>query len=228
MSQKKLEELEMENIARGHFSLTYKDLSSKEKVIYIWDYYKLHIIGAIIGVVFLVSIIATIVTNINTITLVDVTVISRDFDAQVGAQLQEKWISELVDDTDKKTQVLPFENISISENLDPTSQMTYNSKLTAKLTARMLDVMIMEKDFFEDNYDAGLFADLSTLMDLKAMGVPEEDWYYVNDQVLAINVSDYAEINQLTYNDTDLYLSIFSEGAHVDNSIKIIEDIVSN
>ncbi|MDA3845765.1 MAG: hypothetical protein PF505_04345, partial [Vallitaleaceae bacterium] len=220
MSKKTLESFEKENKANEYVSMTYKDLSKKEKVHYIWDYYKLHIIGSVIGIVFLVGLTTTIVTNINTVTLIDVSVISREYEEPAALVLHDDWLDLLYDSDSKKKQIIIFENINIDENLDPTSQMTYQSKLTAKMTAKMLDIMIMEKDFFVDNSDVGILADMSALLDLKALGVPEEDWYYVNNQVVSINVSDYPAIQALTYNDTQLFLGIFYDAGNTENALK--------
>ncbi|MGP4041421.1 hypothetical protein ACTWP4_16180 [Gracilibacillus sp. D59] len=118
---------------------TLKTMSFKEAVDYIWEYYKLHIIGIVLGVTFLVSILTTIFEDKpETYEVMVVSQIPYEVTEQFSNQVNEKY----------------FDDFQVSVNNlmsggDSIKDLSYADvqKLWANIGANMVDIIVTDKTF---------------------------------------------------------------------------------
>lgn len=225
MSKKRIKELEQEFIEKKLENMTFKELSLDKKVEHIWDYYKLHIIGSIIGLAVIISMIITIVNNINTITILDATFFTREFESATLEETQQYWYDLLYDPNNSKKQVVLIDHINIRDDLAPDAQMGNQAKIMAKSTTRDFDLFVMDKDFILENGDGGLLMDLNTIIDVEALGIDESRLYYKGDQLIGIEVTDHERIDPFTFLEEPLYLGCFYGSLNVENLKIVIKDL---
>ncbi|GAB2553776.1 hypothetical protein [Gracilibacillus alcaliphilus] len=161
---------------------TLKTMTFKEAVDYIWEYYKLHIIGTILGVAFLWSILATVLgEKEETYQMTVVGQVSYDTAEAFSEDLNERYFDDF--------RVLVDNMISGDGTL---ADMNYAEvqKFWANMGANMVDVIVAAEPLVEQLHEQeGLmpveeYVDLSTLEEGAAL-FPED-----SDQVYGISVSD--------------------------------------
>ncbi|GAE92009.1 hypothetical protein JCM21714_985 [Gracilibacillus boraciitolerans JCM 21714] len=121
---------------------TLKTMSFKEAADYIWEYYKLHIIGTILGVAFLVSILTTAFSEKEELyELMVVTEIPYDVTEEFSNQLNEQYFSDFRVATD-----------NIISNGGTLSEQSYEQvqKLVARIATGMIDAMVTDKVFAQE------------------------------------------------------------------------------
>lgn len=227
MSDKKLKELKEEISGREDMTINYKDLSFRDKVSHIWTYYRLLIIGSLIGLVIVISIGSAVTKNINTEILLDMTIISYGYDTDQADIIREDLTQMLTYEDGKKYQEVIVENISLMENQDPNAQMVNSSKLTAKLTAHQIDVLVMDIDNLESSARGDVLADLSAFLDIETLGIPEADLYYYNDVLVAVKVTDASYFDGLFLYEEDMYMGIYLYAPQIDHAKEVVSMILS-
>ena len=127
-------------------------MKTKKQIRYIWDYYKLHIIAAIILLYFLSSIAFRILTHRDTLLYAaTVNVVSSD---EISSYLHDDFISSegIEKINPKKQDVTLYHDLYLTT--DTNSEFydySYASemKLVGAIGAKQLDVVIMDKEAFD-------------------------------------------------------------------------------
>lgn len=121
-------------------------MSQKEKMAYIWDYYKFHIIGTIAAIILLISFISSIGEKKEV--ALNMTIIGQGVNTEGVVQLQEQLTNELV--IDKADEEVYIETLSYDKSSpDPASQAGLQ-KMTAQITTGSIDLLIVDKELFEE------------------------------------------------------------------------------
>lgn len=139
-----------------------KQLSFKQKLEYIWDYYK-PLLAGIAGVVILLFVVIQIILNSQITTELtvglfnsngsgkDIDILSADFASASGL--------------DGKKQELVFDSsYYIDPDANDSMTLATQSKLVAVLSAGNMDVMLVTEDLYKYYLDAGMFADLKQVL----------------------------------------------------------------
>ncbi|WP_163578952.1 hypothetical protein [Gracilibacillus saliphilus] len=120
---------------------TLKTMSFKEAVDYIWEYYKIHIIGIVLGVAFLVSILSTIFgEKEETYEVMVVSQIPYDITEQFSNQVNEKYFDEF--------QVAVNNITSGGESIADLSYADIQ-KFWANIGANMVDIIVTNETIAE-------------------------------------------------------------------------------
>lgn len=225
MSDKKLKELEKEFEEKEIQNIAFKDMGFLDKVRYIWDYYKFHIIGSIAGLAFIIAITTTIFTNLNTVIILDATFMTRDFDFTQTETLEAHWYDLLYQEDFGKRQELVIDFIDIRDDVSPDTKMATQSKFMAKTSTNGFDLFIMEEDFVLENQSTGLLMDLSEIIDVEALGIDEQMLYYVDGQLIGIDVTHQTLIDPTNNTDATIYVGAFYNSLNRDNIKKVLEDM---
>ncbi|WP_419888123.1 hypothetical protein ACN6MT_22440 [Neobacillus niacini] len=121
-------------------------MSPKERIAYIWDYYKFHIIGTIAAVVLLVSFISSIGEKKEVV--LNMTIIGQGVNSDGVVQLQEQLNSKLVQDKADEEVFVQYLNYN-KASMDQASQAAIQ-KMSAEITLGGIDLMIVEKELFDE------------------------------------------------------------------------------
>jgi hypothetical protein len=121
-------------------------MNPKEKMAYIWEYYKFHIIGTIAAIILLLSLINSIGEKKEVV--LNMTIIGQGVNTEGVVQLQEHLTNELVND--KADEEVYIETLSYDKSSqDPVSQ-TGLQKMTAQISTGSIDLLIVDKELFEE------------------------------------------------------------------------------
>ncbi|WP_208586468.1 hypothetical protein [Gracilibacillus suaedae] len=120
---------------------TLKTMSFREAVDYIWEYYKIHIIGIVLGVAFLVSILSTVLgEKEETYEVMVVSEIPYDITEQFSNQVNEKYFDEF--------QVTVNNITSGGESIADLSYADIQ-KFWANIGANMVDIIVTNETIAE-------------------------------------------------------------------------------
>ena len=152
MTRKEKMQLEKEKLSKMNF---------KEKLAYIWEYYKAVIFG-IIAVIFIIGTIVNIHENAKYYDLVSIAVV--DYAGLQDVSPIEEDLKEALGTGDKYEKVSIDTSYSFGENLE---NADYNTlmKFTAVIAAQSMDVLICSQAVYDNYSKDDYFLDLSTLFD---------------------------------------------------------------
>lgn len=150
-----------------------KQMNRKQKISYIWEYYKLPIIAALIVIIAIPVIIHEHKTrNVYELSL---TLIGNSIDMEKQDELADtitsQFVQESSSDSRKKASIdfMPLQLVNGEESLS----YEYIQKLTTYMGAGQMDVVIMSEDMFESYASDGIF------LSLEDIDVPQGKGYEV-------------------------------------------------
>ena len=155
-------------------------MSPKEKMAYIWDYYKFHIIGTIAAIILFISFISSIGEKKEVV--LNMTIIGQGVNTEGVVQVQDQLTSKLVQkkaDEEISVQHLTYNKSSMDE-----ASRAGIQKLSAEITLGSIDLMIVEKELFEEF--SSQQSSLLALNDIKGT----EKLLTSDEKVYGINTSD--------------------------------------
>lgn len=206
------------------YGKSFKQLNRKEKMEYIAEYYKVHIIGGVIGLIILYSVLNHFVFHPPKDVIVDVTFTAAYLEPQ-GFEALQKEVKEYVEERvpGKTGQV---EHLFFSENNDPQTQMVMTTKLVGKASTGELDILILDKDhlaYFKENE---ALLPLSDYLSEEQINRFAENGMEVErnskDIAVAFQIKKQSKIGKLFPDGHDSYFGI-SSGAR---DIKLIQEVI--
>lgn len=121
-------------------------MSPKERIAYIWDYYKFHIIGAIAAIILLISFISSIGEKKEVV--LNMTIIGQGVNTEGVVELQEQLTNKLLQD--KADEEVSVQYLTYSKSSMDQASRAGIQKMSAEITLGAIDIMIVEKDLFEE------------------------------------------------------------------------------
>ena len=154
-----------EEIKQEHKKL--KFMTAQEKIQYIWEYYHLHIIITIVGVVFLVFFIHDIIENNKPVHL-NACLVNTNGTTQTASTLLDDYIEYAKIDTEKESAAIDMTMRIDLESMDQVS-VAYQQKIMALLSSEGLDVLAADEELIEKFGEMEAFLDLDAVLpdDLK-------------------------------------------------------------
>jgi len=202
-----------------------KDMTFKEKIDYIWTYYKIQIIIIAVVLIFLGSIINGILNppipsyaGVATYELF----LGDDFDAEFERIMTEQLIE------DPKLEKIYVHSFLSGD--DPTAQMAMAQKLMALLTTRELDLFIAENEVFEGYIREGMLmpvnqTGLKISEDLLVYGSTEDD---ETELAYGINLKNSGVFNDLGIRGEMITIGVIVNTERLENTLALLEAILAN
>jgi hypothetical protein len=189
-----------------------KSMSGKEKLGYIWAYYKLHM-AACLGVILVCCVIGQIIYRAQFDTVFSAAVLNGGMgDSEVMAEDFKKYIG----DEDK------YHEISIDSGMyftgDDSADYTSVMKLTTLISAKEIDVVVATKAQFDKYQDLDAFIPMSELLTAEQMEAYGDS---VSEYGIHIGNNEMLEEYGMTTGD-DAYMGVFNYVEDLDNSKKFI------
>ena len=218
MTRKEKMQLEKEKLSKMNF---------KEKLAYIWEYYKAVIFG-IIAVIFIIGTIVNIHENAKYYDLVSIAVV--DYAGLQDVSPIEEDLKEALGTGDKYEKVSIDTSYSFGENLENADYNTlmasakkdYEStqkKPSGVNAAQSMDVLICSQAVYDNYSKDDYFLDLSTLFDEATC---EKYGIKAGDTCLDISKLKKYQDMGLTYYEP-CYLTVLVNTKNTDNAAKLIE-----
>ena len=205
----------------------FKELKRKEKVEYIWEYYKLHIFAGIFVLIVIGSFLNIWVFNPPPKSAVSVNFVGSSIFADNTESLEKELNPIIV--TEEMGNKKVFINTYIFGMKDPQMQMATQTKFIANISARELDVLILDKEQFDSLVLQGsmlpldqVFSEdeLGKLTDRLLKGKSEED---TNEQIYGIDITDNEKIKTVMVGDSDIVIGVVSNTLKIEESKKVIK-----
>lgn len=206
-----------------------KDMSFRDKLWYIWEYYKLHML-VVLGVVLLISVVASSIYSSTFETVFYCAVINNPagLDDVSSAPLDEGF-REYMGFGEKDR--IYMENMYVSYG-GTASEYEYASmaKLSALIAARELDVIISDQEIFDRHSHMDGYVDLDTLVPEDLAG-QLQDRYCMNtdsagvSHVYAIDISGTSFAEAMGIGLEPAYLSVLSSSRHTDTCAALLRYI---
>lgn len=141
---------------------TFRELQGRERLTYIWDYYKWLILGISIFILVAATSIPGIIENHKEAVLYTAFVNSR-LPSQESTTIMDDFVKEADIDMDGRRIMLDTSFI-INRNEGDTVSMQCNQKLMALFSTNTLDVMVCDDDNFQFYAENGCFQDLQKVL----------------------------------------------------------------
>jgi hypothetical protein len=201
-----------------------KSMSRKEKIEYIWDYYKLHIISVIIVIAVLASFIHGQLTKIEYV--VNVTMIGNAASEPKREELERKLTSLVVKEGEQRKQA--FVDVITTDKSELSYEMT--QKFVVRIAAGEIDVVILDKGFFDSFVKQDMFLPLESINQINLSDIKQDkieaSGSNNNKAVYAISVEGNKELEAMGYDTKNKVLGIIASSKQKDNGIKVFKHIL--
>lgn len=221
------ETLEQEDNIEKEPNLVFKKLGVDQKKFENFiHYYKFHILGGIVAVVALVSIIVSIVTNVDPD--LNVAFIGSVF-CQDTDVFKEKTVDAMPD-----LKAVGTDAATIFEGMDGQMEYAANMKLVVLFAGADVDVFLIDKEYFEKYAEQGAFKNLDELaQELKV----EENGVKVyrkktesdeQEHIYGIDLTENASLRESGVEGQKIIAAIRANSKHYDNAIGLIKYLLEN
>ncbi len=207
-----------------------KNMSVKDKLWYIWEYYKIPIIIAVVSVI-LISSIGSAVYNNRFETALSCVILNSSPTGEADS-VDDYFNQGFRQYIDLKEDAKIDVDYSMSPTFDESSmnEFTYAqlAKITAMISSKGLDVMIGKPDTIDHFGEMGGFVDLKELLPADVYDKVKENLYFVTNQEtgeetacgLLIGGTDFCEKTGLVIDEP--VLSIMGNSTHTDTALELI------
>lgn len=197
-----------------------KSMEFKKRVEYIWDYYKVHIIGTLAIIFFIGSFVYGQVTKIDCAFNVTFTV-NALYDENI-VKLGEELTSLVVDPSEKRLEatvsVLP---VSSSTGVDAMSNMQMMQKFTVQVAAGEIDVLIIDKSDVDGMSQQGLLLGLDAVsgLDINENLVIKDS----NGENYGISLENSNKLKEMNINTENMVLAICGSSKKLEMIPRVIQ-----
>ncbi|HCD42160.1 MAG TPA: hypothetical protein DEQ64_00125 [Lachnoclostridium sp.] len=207
-----------------------KNMSLKDRLWYIWEYYKIPIIIAVVAVVFISSI-GSAVYNNRFETALSCVIINSSPTGETDS-VDDYFNQGFRQYIDLKEDAKIDVDYSMSLTFDESSmnEFTYAqmAKITAMISSKSLDVMIGKPDTIDHFGEMGGFVDLKELLPADVYDKAKENFYFVTNQEtgekaacgILIGNTDFCKKTGLIIDDP--ILAVMSNSTHTDTAVELI------
>lgn len=143
-----------------------KNLKGFKKLEYIWDYYKISILAILFGAIFVGSYVHGLVSQKDAVLYT--TLVNLPSDETLEEKLDTLYIRQIPGNTRKEEVALStLSNFSGNalDGMDTQYVMAMQTRLLADLSARRMDVVLMDQAGFEEFAASGYLLELDALLD---------------------------------------------------------------
>jgi hypothetical protein len=212
--------------------IDYKDLNRKDKIDHIWEYYKIHIIGSIIGLLIVFWLLNHYIFNPPADIVLDMSIFTYSMNDETRIERRDQ-LSEIVSD-DLKREVAAIESFNIEEGIDYNMQMANVTKIMGKSTLGEFDIFVFVGENFQMYLEQGLMKPIDSYIEQGLINLPEEAYFSAEDLGLAgegiASDSIYlADVTELEFFDGLLpegetyYLGVFVSTSQEENIEKVFD-----
>lgn len=141
-----------------------QSMTFREKIDYLWEYYKLQffaIIGAIIAVIYIISSVTG-----NKEPALNVVFVGETVNITAIDELNQQVNEAIIPEEERDDQEISLQFVNLSEAGGPQQSMAEVQKFTTLLAADAYDVIIAEEETFEMLSGQGALADLNRVANL--------------------------------------------------------------
>ena len=208
----------------------FKALTKKEKVEHIWEYYRLHIIGTMAGVFFVVSILMTIFGPKPPEPAADLVIVGGYVGHEEKVAQFKSDIEDIIDQGEEGKVNVNIMTVIWEEQSEVT--MAMEQKLMLMFQTRELDVLILEKEKFDiyvNNLDSTLCQPLESIPELAQILEDNQESLVRRkfrdddtEKIYGISVKDNIKLKEIGLQD-DFIVVIPIVAKNTENAVEVIK-----
>lgn len=209
-----------------------KNMTTKQKVSYIWYYYKIHIFVAVFVLIIGVVTINQFVTRKDYV--FNFSLMGDNFNKDNKDKFQNAADKLIIGGTNKKKGVLvDYYPLIQSADGKVTMEQQYNQKMAALISVGEIDVIEIDKRMFKDFADRGVFLRLDDIKELKLpkSGLENDSFKDSSGQiqsgVYGIDMGNNNIIKSIDSSAQDKILCIMVSSKHTDMDVKFVNWILN-
>ncbi|MGV8982625.1 hypothetical protein [Clostridium sp.] len=205
-----------------------KGLTRKKKVQYIWDYYKIHIIVTIVALFSIISFIHGQITKIDY--EFNLTIIGVNSSVNKIEQFQETLTPIVIKNgTEKQSariEIMPVDSLMEGKTESSTQ---YVQKFIAEVSAKVIDLVIMNKSDYEAYQQQGMFLKLDNVQGMNLSHVKVDKLERASDEgVYGINLQDNKILADFGVKTENMILAIPANTKQMDKAILAVKWIIGD
>lgn len=210
---------------------TYKqvtaNMTKKEKLSYIWSYYKFHITAAVIAIVVIINIASSILNRKDCV--LEIKLAGSGMDTESLIKLQENAEAQLV--KNKKRQEMSFSFIA-DQGANGTS-IRGNQQLVLPISAGELDLVVLPKGGFEAVAAQGALVDLQSLTGLS--GNSSNDLKFLNfkneesgglEKAYGIDMNCFPISKQFNFAESNMVIGVLDNSKNKEMAVEFIKWLI--
>lgn len=197
-----------------------------EKVDYIWTYYKLHIIGFLVLFFFVGSYISNLINKQEV--YCNITYVGNSINAQELEPIKNTLSDTLLENS--KKQVILFD--SIFTDIDTEAGIAMKQKLHVNIAAQQIDLAIVNKEFFEDNFSSGMFMNLESVNEFSELPISNHELLKKTDSngnngTYGISVKNLNLLKDVHYANDNNILVVISNTERKDAVVNVLKTFLN-
>ena len=181
-------------------------MSTKEKIEYIWDYYKLHIIGTLFTFIAIGSFVHSWMSHKDS--ALQIMIAGEQINRENAYTLQETLNKQLLSKNERKEKEVIVQAVTYSSDGNNPDSAVSLQKIIAEIAAGTVDVLIIDKKFFDQMNKDGQLIPIQSLSEGKKL--PYKEVYYSpanRKDIVGIKAGDIAMLKAIVYKE-DLILCV--------------------
>lgn len=201
-----------------------RSMSRKERIEYIWDYYKLHIISVIILIAFIASIIHGQLTKIEYV--VNVTMIGNAVQESKRTELEKKFTNLVVKEGEQRKQALV--DLLVTDKSELSYEMM--QKFVVRIAAGEIDVIVLDKGFFDSFVKQDIFLPLGNVNQINLSNIKQAKVEGIGSDnikaVYAISAEGNKLLEDMGYDTKNKVMGIVRSSGQKDNGIAVLNELL--
>lgn len=206
---------------------TFKSLSSKNKIEFIYDYYKLPIIGTLLAIIVITYMTYSFITKQDiycNITYYGSTINTDNFN-----KLKDT-LNENILGNDKKSTIFT-DSLLITANSNYGDDPATTQAFAVKLAANEIDILLVEKNNFQYFAANNMLLDLNSLDGFDSLNISKEDLVTAKDQsensnLYGIKVDNLNLLKNCGIDNENTILSIAINSNRHEKVIKVLNELI--
>ncbi|MBN2221968.1 MAG: hypothetical protein JW708_07115 [Vallitaleaceae bacterium] len=206
--------------------IDYKDLTRKEKIDHIWEYYKIHILVSIFAIYLIFSGLNHYIFNPPPEAELDVSIFSGYVDQEKQLAWQEE-LTQLIRGERNIEALVDF--FSTSPDLDYNYQMANTTKIMGKATLGELDLMVFGGDSYMTYLKENVLGEIDTFLEQSGVAYQEDQLVAVEgyEGFYLLDVSENAFMKAMMPTEDKIYLSVHFSTKNKEHVALAIENILT-
>lgn len=192
---------------------TIAGMSWKDKIEYLWTYYKWVLAVAAVGIL-IICIVVSSIMNKSVTTLYGGTIINAELSAEGETYLTDGWFEHLggVDKKEKVELTTSYYN-DLSTTQDPEADAAAAMRVTAMVAAKELDYVIMDELSYNYYKKATIFSSLEEVLTQELIEQFSDKIVYYTDEEdgntypIAINITDTTFAQECIHGNGNVYIA---------------------
>lgn len=209
--------------------MTFEEMTFNQKIEHIWEYYKLHIGGAILGLLLIGSLLNIYLINPAPDVVLDLSfrMSQRYYNTEYQETLTNNLKDLVVNYPDSET--VSVELLPTDDDLDPNMVMATEAKFMGKAEVQELDIFVMDEESFRYMLAEGYFMDLGQLEDQFGITLKEDIKIYSTDpatqeeRAFVVDARKLPGMDEVFLTDEgNYYVGIFVRSLSEENAMKAL------